>query len=1377
MAATQKRKIPIWLRIVLALALAAVVLAGSAVLLRYWITSDGGRGFLVSQLDGRRVGPLGAIRISGLDGDPLTDATIADLAFVDDDGVWLRARDARIEWSPFRLLRGSLEIAAVDIRIVEVLRRPRTTYEAERRPPADIDIALEAITIRELNLAQGVLGPAASFVVSGGVARSRDASGSVRLDIATLAGPGDRIEADGKWTAEGAVAGDLTATGPANGALAALLQSPDGEPVTLSAALSGSLNDFAGEARLNFGGAIAADLTATREGDSAALVARIDAGRWPLLDPVARRTGGTIAIDARADLADFERSAITVDVSAPVGRLRLASVVNLEGLTLLAPVRVFADDLDLALVSPPLAGRLDADGEARVAGWSNWSWTGSADVVDLAFPSGSAVRAAGPVTIARSDANISWSTQGAVIADGRIASLENLAPGRYELSTRGEFNLATNIVEITQAQVKGRAGEFTARGAYVLETGALELSGAAALTRLADFAPLTGSARGQWTVTRGAAGRALRVTAEAAGRNVGSRISVLQDLAGSEPRIVLSAVVDDGRFTIESGRFDGSGLTAAMTGRVSDSGVLTARASGLLRRPLDVGGAAIQSLRFSADIAGSLSAPRIDLDLDDVALDIAGLSLTGVTGEAQATLGERVTGRYALTGSLDGEPLSLSGGLAGRDGAWRLTDGDARIAGLTILAPLVSYADGDLSASFSARGSLARLSGFESGTLDASGEVSSSDGALALDLSGQATDIRRGAAGIQLVSLNARTAGAVTELSGRLRGRIGAELDLTFIGDAVRSGSSWSGEASATGQIDQLPVSTARPVSWAYGPEGWSADGAFSALNGRIDATLASGGAGHSTRVALSGIDLAALTRLARVNPMSGRISGSSTFSNVRGVATGDLSLAIADANPLGVTSDPLSVALEGQLRDRRFTATARGSGQGFQLEANALIPFDVGAGFNVAPSPGAPIEASFDLAGRAEQLWALFGPEGQTMRGALTAQIRVAGTLASPTIDGGFEMCEGVYQHGETGLSLRQIDARGMFNQRSARIESLTATDGAGGRLTAEGDIDWSSALAGGVRFTAANLRALARDDRSAVVSGEGAVTIQPDAYVVTGNLRVLQARLSIEQPASASIPTLPGVRRVNFPASDGNGAATREPGRPVRLDLKITAPRRIVVFGRGLDTEWSADLAVTGLVSDPAISGTATLVRGTLDLAGQRFDFDAGSIRLDGPVRSARIDIAAKRDADDVDAIARVTGTLGDLEFTLESTPALPQDEILARVLFGRSAAELSGLEAAQLAASLTQLAGGQAAFDPAGAKGDAAGLDRVAFGASGGAATVQAGKYIADDVYLELGAGGEGGVGAQVEWEPVEGVSITSGAQGNGDSRIAVRWKKDY
>src|SRR5690606_19250607 len=224
----RRRIIPLWARITVSAVLALLVLVLVGVGLRFWITSDGGRAFVVSQIDGRRVGPLGTTRGEGLDGDPLQAATFADIALVDDDGVWLRARDARIEWTPQRLFGGALEIQTVKVRLVEVMRAPRTTYQSEGGPGPDIGFKLDEIVVDELRIASDVLSPdAASYRVSGGAARGRDGSGFARLGVFPLAGPADRSDADITWSAGDVLQGDIKATGPADGVLATLIRAPE----------------------------------------------------------------------------------------------------------------------------------------------------------------------------------------------------------------------------------------------------------------------------------------------------------------------------------------------------------------------------------------------------------------------------------------------------------------------------------------------------------------------------------------------------------------------------------------------------------------------------------------------------------------------------------------------------------------------------------------------------------------------------------------------------------------------------------------------------------------------------------------------------------------------------------------------------------------------------------------------------------------------------------------------------------------------------------------------------------------------------------------------------------------------------------------------
>jgi translocation and assembly module TamB len=1372
-----RRKLALWARIALGVAVAIAALMATGVGLRYWITSDGGRAFVVSQVDGRRVGPLGTLRVEGLKGDPLEAATFADIALVDDDGVWLRARDARIEWTPSRLFGGELEIAAIQIHAVDVLRAPHTTYESKNNPPPDIGLKLDSIVIDELNINETLFRPAASYKLAAAAARPRQGSGFARLELSPVTGPGDKLNASAEWTKEGSLKAEANALGPVGGLIALLVQAPENTSVTFAANIGGTIQKFAGEARLGFSGQSVAAIDLSRDGNVARLNATLDANLWPALEPISKRTGGAVTLKGEAQLADFANAPVTLQLDAPAGQVVLTTVADLDKTALRAPLSLSTRGLDLAYVAGPVAGKVDAEGTMRLAGFSSFEWKGQATVTDAAWPSGGAREISGPVTISRDRSTIYWEAPAALINGGYVTPLKQLAPADYAAATRGEVNLSTRIVEVTAAQIRGAPGEASGRGIYTIANGGFEYSGAASFARLADVAPFTGSARGQWEVTRADRDAPIRITANATGRGVSSRNRTLADLAGAAPVVRMTGVFREGRFTVESGRFDGTGASATMTGRVADSGAISARASLNLKRPLHLPATTINTAAIAADISGQMSAPRVQLRLSDGSVVLAGMSAERIVGEAQATLGKTITGNFAMSGGTQGQPLTARGRLTGGNGVWRIANLNATLGGLQLNAPELEFADGGIEAAFDASGSLAGYAGLDRGTLTARGTLATK-GELELNVSGQLANLRAGEMRFDAISFDATADKGQARVTGKLKGRVGAPLELSFGASGSHDADGWIGAATLEGTVDQLPVATTRPANWRFRDDGWMLDAELAAFGGRFAANLSTEPGIAKAKLDLMEVDVRALSRLARITPIEGKISGEIDYLNGPQPATGDLRLEVSNVNPLGVKADPINVTVESHLRNGRMATTAKGSGQGFRLDASGETGVRSGEGFAVAPDWDAAATGHLELDGRAEQLWALFGPEDQAFRGRINANVDVAGVLRTPNVTGGFEVADAAYEHGETGLRLRNLAAKGLFNERSARITNVSADDGQGGTITGEGEISWRQGIDGNVQFTAANLHALAREDRSAVVSGQGAVRLDPEAISVTGEFDVAQARISIEQPAAATIPRLPIVRRTNFPNQEEEQSVSKSPfRRPVQLDLKVTAPRRVVVFGRGLDTEWAVDFQVHGTIANPEVQGTATLVRGDLDLAGRRFAFDTGSINLDGPIKTARIDISAERTAQDIDAKVHVEGTPVEPKFTLESTPALPQDEILARVLFGRSMAELSAFEAAQLAAGLTQLAGGQAGFDPVGLVRRATGLDRVSVGASGGVATVSAGKYIANDVYLQVGAGGEGGVGAEVEWEPRENLSVISSAQGNGDTKLAVRWKRDY
>ena len=144
------------------------------------------------------------------------------------------------------------------------------------------------------------------------------------------------------------------------------------------------------------------------------------------------------------------------------------------------------------------------------------------------------------------------------------------------------------------------------------------------------------------------------------------------------------------------------------------------------------------------------------------------------------------------------------------------------------------------------------------------------------------------------------------------------------------------------------------------------------------------------------------------------------------------------------------------------------------------------------------------------------------------------------------------------------------------------------------------------------------------------------------------------------------------------------------------------------GINSHWTTNLQVGGLADAPRFTGRAELVRGDYDFAGRNFRLDRGTIRFRGesPL-DPQLDIRASAQVQGLDANVLVQGTGLKPEITFASTPPLPQDELLSRILFGTSITNLSAPEALQLASAVAALQSGSGSLDPinALAKGDRA------------------------------------------------------------------------
>jgi translocation and assembly module TamB len=200
------------------------------------------------------------------------------------------------------------------------------------------------------------------------------------------------------------------------------------------------------------------------------------------------------------------------------------------------------------------------------------------------------------------------------------------------------------------------------------------------------------------------------------------------------------------------------------------------------------------------------------------------------------------------------------------------------------------------------------------------------------------------------------------------------------------------------------------------------------------------------------------------------------------------------------------------------------------------------------------------------------------------------------------------------------------------------------------------------------------------------------------------------------------------------------------VNLDVTLQAPQEILVQGRGLDAEMGGDLHLGGTTDTPLVSGGFDLQRGNFSIAGNKLNFTAGRVSFNGAGLKNKIDptldFTAQAAVTDVTATLRITGLADAPVFEFTSSPVLPQDEIMARLLFGTNAAQLSGLQLAQIGAALATLSG-VGGDSPLVKLQRSLGLDRLSVasataytptGPESTGAAIQAGRYISKRVYVE-------------------------------------------
>ena len=1324
-----------WVASVLVLLPVFVVLA--AVLL---LNLDPGRR-LVERLAGQLTG--GQVVIAGLGGRFPDRLRLAHAEVHDAAGAWLLLDDVALDWEPLALLHKEARIELLTASRVQVPRLPVSQPAQPSKPASSepfslpVRVSVEAIRVARAEVGAPVAGVAEVLALDGKAHLASLQDGDADVTI-------DRLDSGGSYEVHGAIdpahlRATLAVAEPPHGLIAAIAKLPDIGAIGLQASVDGPRTAEATALTLTAG-----PLHAAAKGtvDLAGQAADLDVtANAPAMTPAPGVSWKSILLDAHVH-GPFTRPDATGHLTLAGleagGAAVAALTAELHGNQGAAGLRATAEGVRIPGPKPDLlaAAPLVLEADARL----------DAPARPVTFT------LSHPLLQAKGNAN----TAGDI-----TAHVDLTAPDLQPLAAAGGVDLRGRTQLAVDAAIAGGTTNVKVDGTVGITGG------------LAPVPALLGDA---------------------------ARIGVTVALAGSD--ITVSRAELDGKTLAlrATGTDKANVLDLAYSVGLTNLAVLTptvegaATVKGTAKGPTD-------NLAVAASLAGDIGTKGVPRGPVQVVVNA-----TGLPGSPAGTI--------AAQGTLEGAPLVLDvNATRGADGTlhaiieraeWK----SLHAAGDITLAKGATLPDGKVSLRMTRLEDLRALTGQAvSGSVTADAALDGNAATISLD----ATHAGIPGSSVARAVLKAHVADPTTHPS------VAATLDA----DGIEAGGiGGSAKVAVNGPEDALAIRLNAALTNLAGAPATVAGTATLNVPGKAVqlAALTADWKGQAVRLLaparVSFGDGVAVDRLrvglqTAVLDVAGRLTPALNLTaTLRGVtpdlakpfapgvdAAGDIS---ADAKLTGTPANPSgTVRLNATgLRMRtgparalppaNLTATAQLAGKAATVDARLAAGRS-----NLAVTGRAPLGAGalalratggIDLA----MLDPILAPDGRRARGQLALDAGVTGTVAAPQVNGTATLAGGEIQDFGQGVRINAINATVQATGQTVRIASLTGQAGPG-TVSAGGTVGITGAMPVNLTVTLRNARPLASDRLTADLDADLAVRGEVQGTLAaSGKIAIRQATINIPEHLPTSVAVLP-VRIAGQPPPP-----PPKPGAVVRLDLQMDTPGQIVVRGRGLDATLGGGLHVGGTTAAPQLSGGFTMQRGTFSLAGTTLRFTRGKVSFEGAGVTNKIDPSLDFQADTPTTSGTASLIVGGFasapKITLTSSPPLPQDEVLAQLLFGRSASQLGPFQYAEIAAALAELSGAGGGNNPLDRVRKGLGLDRLSVGSgstnaagtgSAGGATIEAGKYVANGVYVGAKQGTSGAqTQAQVQIDLYKGLKAeTDVGTGAGGTSVGLSYQFEY
>ncbi len=1390
-AVVRKRPLPV--RVALWVVGIVAALAVLVLILLLGLNTQPGKRFLIGQIAALKLESGMAIEVGRIDGSIYSDMVIHDLVLRDPKGIFAVSPQVRVQWRPFRYINKHISVSRLESPLVVLARSPQfNVTESDPNAPIlpDLDIDVDRMKIDRFVLARPVIGQKREIAIDGS---THIADGRAQLSALAVVDSGDRLQATLDAVPEQnrlAMKGRLDA--PKGGVIASMAGLTDGMTATLDG--KGSWQAWNGRlVATSPKGELANLALAARDGNFT--VKGPTRPGLVLTGPVERLTTPALNVDLFAGLNERR-----VNLKGTLRSTALAA--QAQGLIDLGTSKFSALKIDAALLTPgaimdKVRGRdvrasVILDGPMATP-FIDYDISAAQIAFDATGIEG--LKASGRAVIDSDRIRIPVNATAR-----RVTGLNAAAGGLMEnLRVKGDFAYAAGKLISDNLKIDSNNVDATAiviadlpnglyRGALKGRVNDYRIDGVGIVNLTTDVELVPGprggfglsgrfgvrTARWDNTSVRDFLGGNALVTGRIGMTPEG--VFTLAQLKGAAPNFTILS---------GSGRYETDGRIAFDAAASSKQyGPLNLSVRGTVERPQAV----LRAARPNVGVQLSNVVARLNGEANGYRLNATGGSPYGPffadvlirTARGPLTI-DIAKARFAGVDFAGTVRQTPAGPFAGR-----LTMNGSGINGAVQLASVGKAQGIDIDAT----AANAKLPG------DANIVIGRAivDASIVLyDQPQVVADVRMANAAYgATVARQARAKVAYRGGRGQAQVVVDGSSGVPFsiaVNAALRPNLY---AVALQGKASSIDFRLAKPAIIRTEPGGYRLEPVALVLpQGRVDLA---GRFGDRTalQARFKDFDLA-IANLA--NPglgIGGKATGTLDFAqNGNAFPTATTRLAISDfrRSSLSAVSDPVAMRIEGKL------SAAGGDLRGAIRRGNS----DLGRFIATLAPPGpggswseqlmaAPLGGGIRYSGPADVLFSFAGQADQQLSGPIAVAADFSGRLNAPRLNGLVRANALTYTNDTFGTRVTQMRLDGRFTNDRLEIRDFSGRAG-DGTVQARGTVGLAAASGFPMNINVTMDRArLARSEQlGTVVSGTMAITNSPSAGgLVKGDLRLPELRYQIAFPGGADIRQLQGVRRKGerLDIADQQLAARQAQAglSNWKLDIRVRADNEIYVTGMGLESEWKTDMRVTGTTLAPRVVGRLEVIRGTYSFSGRRFELERGIISFNGAqLTNPTLNIRAETTIDSVTAAIVVGGTAQQPDIAFSSTPSLPQDEILSRILFGSNVANLSATQAIQLAVALNGLRGGGGGLNPLGKLQNASGVDRLRIlgsdKSSGRGTALAVGQHISNNVYVEIITDARGFTATQLEVSLSKALSLLSQTGGNTGSSANLRYSKDY